>query len=340
MTRLIRRLSWIFFALVLSSLGFAQGTTHAFLWTAQSGMQDLGTLSGWPDSFAEGINESGAVVGYDADNSGDITAFVWTPKLGMQGLTGLQGSRSNATAINAGGQIVGVGPTDAFIWTRAGGPVDLGDLGGGGSAARSINKSGTVVGSSFIQGGKVQHAFIWTSSAGMQDLMSLVKGKSCPTCQSFAYGINDEGWVVGSLGAQGFDYQWPILYRNGQVRNLGDLGGGGRNKGGTAFAINNAGQVVGTAFAPDGSLHPFLWTQSKGMQDLGVLPNGDDCYAYGINESAQVVGYCIVSSTVARAFLWTSSTGIQDLGTLPGGGEAAAFGINDSGQVVGWSTTE
>jgi probable HAF family extracellular repeat protein len=51
-------------------------TFHAFLWTKQTGMQDLGTLPGDVTSAASGINERGQVVGLSLDASFNPTAFL------------------------------------------------------------------------------------------------------------------------------------------------------------------------------------------------------------------------------------------------------------------------
>ena len=39
------------------------GSRTPFLWTPGKGMQDLGTLPGWTQSWASGINATGQVVG-------------------------------------------------------------------------------------------------------------------------------------------------------------------------------------------------------------------------------------------------------------------------------------
>ena len=52
----------------------ASGATHAFLWSAVSGMVDLGTLGG-TNSYARAINDAGQVVGYSETGSGAVRAF-------------------------------------------------------------------------------------------------------------------------------------------------------------------------------------------------------------------------------------------------------------------------
>src|SRR5215471_9925267 len=68
------------------------------------------------------------------------------------------------------------------------------------------------------------------------------------------------------------------------VTDLGSLGGFFSS----ATAINNSGQVVGTADTSAGAWHPFLYSGGK-MIDLGT-PAGYEGYANGINNRGQVVG--------------------------------------------------
>ena len=80
-------------------------------------------------------------------------------------ITDLGGTTSQATAINAGGQVVGssanaTGPTHAFLWEK-GVMTDLGTLGGTFTAAGAIDNSGQIVGSSAIAAGPF-HAVLWT----------------------------------------------------------------------------------------------------------------------------------------------------------------------------------
>src|SRR5882724_782603 len=116
----------------------------------------------------------------------------------------------------------------------------------------------------------------------------------------------------------------------GAMRDLGSLGGSSY-----AYAINNAGQVVGCYESGSGNFHAFLWTESGGAQDLGTLGGGSSA-ASGINSQGQVVGWSVTSTGDAHAFLWTVAAGMQDLGTL-GGSSSDATAINDRGEITGSS---
>src|SRR5207249_4345433 len=83
----------------------AGGAYHAFSWTVKGGMIDLGTLGG-SFSVAEAVNDSGEVVGCADAADGSVHAFSWTAAGGMVDL-GTLGNASEASGVNASGQVVG-----------------------------------------------------------------------------------------------------------------------------------------------------------------------------------------------------------------------------------------
>jgi probable HAF family extracellular repeat protein len=140
--------------------------------------------------------------------------------------------------------------------------------------------------------------------------------------QSSAYGINDNGEIVGSADTSSGP-EHAFLYSGGSMQDLGTLGG---TTSSIAAGVNNSGQAVGESGSISGTGHAFLYSGGS-MQDLGTLGGGYS-YAYGINDSGQVVGY-----SDNYAFLYSGGS-MQDLGTL-GGTWSEATGINVSGQIVG-----
>jgi len=99
------------------------------------------------------------------------------------------------------------------------------------------------------------------------------------------------------------------------------------------FAINASGQVVGSSDTSTYS-HPFLWTRTRGIQDLGTLGNGTGSAASAINDGGQVVGYSDPCGCQFVAFWWSPATGIQNIGS-PNDLASLASGINNSTEVVG-----
>jgi probable HAF family extracellular repeat protein len=98
-------------------------TFHGFLWTRETGMKDLGTLSAPFDyaSLALGINDRGDVVGAALDASLLPTAVLWEKGASMPAnLNGLVvGNPSGLTllvaeSINTSGEIVGLAVTSNF----------------------------------------------------------------------------------------------------------------------------------------------------------------------------------------------------------------------------------
>jgi probable HAF family extracellular repeat protein len=117
---------------------------------------------------------------------------------GMRDLGALGGDAvSSAVAINAVGVVAGWSAprpqklSHAFIWDSVSEMRDLGTVGGTFTFPQSINAFGEVVGRSMTTGNSADRAFIWDGNGGIRDLGVGVN--------SYAYGINDAGQVVGSF---------------------------------------------------------------------------------------------------------------------------------------------
>lgn len=250
---------------------------HAFLWQNDV-MQDLGTLGG-DFSHAFAVNDNGVVVGEAMVASGDFHAFRWSNGT-MQDLGVLSGGfSSSALSINESGQIVGFSD-NADGWTRAvlwqGGTIyDLGTLPNReNSIATSINNSGQVVGYSFpsVIGLNTFRAFIWQSGV-MTDLNELIPPGS-GWLLTFAYGINDNGQIVGEGLHNGA--RRAFLYQDGEVVDLTDATVCGSSCVlYTARGINNLGQIVGGGVFGSAS-HGFLLSPVRLMDAQGFQPALDN----------------------------------------------------------------
>ena len=144
-------------------------------------------------------------------------------------------------------------------------------------------------------------------------------------------GINAAGDVVGrSTIADGSTS--AALWKNGSTADLGSLGAGR----GIAFAVNDAGQAVGSSRSLPGSqTHATLWT-GNAVTDLGTL-GGTDSFAYAINNAGKTVGYSTIraNNAIAHAVLWYAGQ-LVDLN--PAGYSASvANGINFGGRIAGYA---
>ena len=114
------------------------------------------------------------------------------------------------------------------------------------------------------------------------------------------------------------------------------------SNGGIPTAISPNGRIAGTAddYGPTSSDLAFAWTSAADTApvELGTL-GGNATHANAINDAGEVVGQSSISNENpydVHAFVWTPAGGMIDIGTL-GGPTSSATGVNASGVVVGWS---
>jgi probable HAF family extracellular repeat protein len=339
---------------------------------------DLGTLGG-TYSYAYDMNNAGWVAGGSATPSqtGGLsqTAFLWHGGH-MTNLGTLGGPNSAAGGPNASGVAAIVSETSqtdpngedfcefgthlqclGAIWKNAVLTALPTLRGGNNAAAFGINNRGQVIGfaengirdPTCIPGGSSQvirfEAVIWGPNGGIRELRPL-KGDTV----GFGFGINDNGQAVGSSGLCSNTTIPPspsgahaVLWeKDGSPVDLGNLGDAPN----VAGAINNRGEVVGTAQSPiDGTLHAFLWTKQTGMQDLGAFPGAvatvPPC-CNTINDRGEVVGFSIDGTTFSsRALIWQGKVP-KDLNLfIPAGSPwylQAALSINDAGEIAGYGS--
>ena len=249
-----------------------ESCAHAVLWTVNEEGQvidtkDLGAVGGDESfSLASGINNLGQVVGHSFTgvNSAFTQPFVWTADFEMKLLGGVTGE---AQAINDDGQVVGAdGNSDCgsvVMWNVApdgtvSNPQDIGTLGGEFVCPWAINRPGNFVGGIF-QDAQTSDGFLWAAG----NVVTIPDAKE-------VRGINDEDELVGRTKSGE-----PFLWRaETGVQLLAD--------GGTAWDINNRGQVVGTS-----GLNAVIWQDGE-MQVLPAPALG--FIATAINDEGMIVG--------------------------------------------------
>src|SRR5271165_6502428 len=244
-----------------------------------------------------------------------------------------QGANSAALGINSRGEIVGYSfqaeDYQAFLYSSSDQSLtDVGSLGGKINAACGINDAGQVAGYSQDGNGNIL-AFVFSRNQPMVSLGTL-DGAST----SEAFGINSSGAVVGD-SQSGTQNHRPVLFSKNAVQ---DLGLGSSNEPDaleTAYAINDAGQIVGRHSAGNNAFHAFAYLNGQ-TTDLGTL-GGANGEALALNKNGQIVGDSDISEGPAHAFVFDHSK-LKDLGTLPGFDNASyARGINNAGDIVGES---
>jgi probable HAF family extracellular repeat protein len=234
--------------------GWAQtpsGNSLPALWNG-SAVTQLPTLGGGSGT-AWSINDTGIAVGGSSLSGGVSHASLWSDGK-VRDLGTLGGTISVAYDINNRGAAVGTaynsaGQERAVLWGDSG-PVDLGGLSGGQwIAASAINDLGQVILWGTPQGAAHYQAAFWNGSLSspVLDLGSFGGG------QSFAYGLNDLGYVVGADDSDG---PWNAFVWDGTaMTKLGTLGGISA----TAYGINDYGVIVGYATDASGSTHAVEW---------------------------------------------------------------------------------
>jgi probable HAF family extracellular repeat protein len=143
-----------------------------------------------------------------------------------------------------------------------------------------------------------------------------------------AYAARPGGAGAGTTPAADAD---APLY---EITDLGTLGG----KYSDAFAINDAGDVVGTAnvYPAGGMGHAFLYRDGR-MTDLSAGSVYRHSLAFAVSDAGAVAASAYRSSyraTALNAFVWNGKRRVY-LGSLPGYPFGKAVGVNGQGQVVG-----
>jgi probable HAF family extracellular repeat protein len=294
-----------------------------------------------PDCFVQHsvVLHKGTLTKLDVLPGGASAQTVWISANGF-----VAGFSENGLIDPQTGQPEGV----AVLWDgrRA---INLGTVPGGTeSIALSVNSLGRVVGFSnndipdafSLVGFPTQtRAFLWQNGV-MRDLGTL---GGPDASASF---VNDHGQVAGFSytdsavnPSTGVPTTHPFLWENSKMTDLGTLGGtlSGSPLLITSGSLNNRGDVAGAStLAGDLFQHPFLWTKSEGMKDLGTL-GGTFGYANWVSDSREVVGVATnLNDQALHAFFWRDGV-MTDLQTVGSDPDSEAKSVNSQGQVVGAS---
>lgn len=268
------------------------GTFSTVLWSGGA-QKVLETPSGYSNSFAYAVNDSGTAVGWANTTQNPVDSFsvmhaIMLMDRDSKDLGTLGGKWSRAYAINNSNAVVGVSElankeSRAFLYFD-GKMSELAPLPGGDSSiAFGLNDSGVIVGGSSVPHEAsirmVIHAVLWRDGSPV-DLGALRNNGS-----SLAYAVNSHDEVVGK--AESAEGATAFLYSAGQMRDL-------HIEGGRAFGINDHRQIVGSKQMGE-ERHPhflgFLWENGTFYDLNDCLPQGSGFSiqgAFRINNAGQI----------------------------------------------------
>ena len=348
---------------VVGSSSLPTPTQRAFIWQ-NSMMTNLGDPTGDSNlySAAFAINTAGDVGGYE--NRTVVTPIIWKggTHAGATVLSSLPCQfnfcAAQVLALNDAGQAAGFGTgpyvtgpagsynaTQAVMWDANGQATGLGSLGNYvNDHANAINSQGAVVGYSQIDASTV-HAVLWQNGT-MTDLGAIPgidplfgANANITDNNSSAWGINSKGDVVGisAYGTQAVTQGnggRAFLYTNGTMYDLLSLVPGTNWKLlHAAWAINDAGQIVGVGIDPTTNTdHGFLLTPII-TPTTTALSSSVNPSAFGQQVSFSVTVTPTQSSALTPTGIVTFNDGSTVLGTVALSSGTAIF--NASGLGVG-----
>jgi probable HAF family extracellular repeat protein len=264
--------------MIVGHSAISDAFVHAFAWTKQTGMVDIGTLSGHTQSLAYGTNKSGTlVVGFSGTGffTEDNRPVVWAPRVKwtssgpattweIQELdtAGFEGATSwTAIYANTSGQIIGaakdsgggyipvvwnpVRQGNGWKWKITGLPV----LTNSHASPAQINEKGEIVGTIFPADNPAKLPALWQPDRRQKNAWNLTV---LPTLSGFPAGPNE------------------------------------------AFGINNRGDIVGYSFTLTGPFGPTVYAARWSTKDLGTVQvlgfTGMWSYAVSVNDNGIAAG--------------------------------------------------
>jgi len=150
-------------------------------------------------------------------------------------------------------------------------------------------------------------------------------------------GINNNGVAVGFYNdAKGNSHAYEVNQATSVYTSIKVPGAVSS----TASAINNNGDIVGTA--TDSSKTTSSWLMHNGHLTAFQFPGGSDTQAFGVNDKDQIVGSYTDGGGVSHGFVLSKPLGPvshwQSIDDPNGVGSTVVNGINNNGDLVGFYT--
>ena len=290
---------------------------------------DIGNLGCHTNTEARDVNDHGAVVGLSTPVECVLPqAVLWHNGI----LTSLEGAYEGwffrgAAGISENGVIAGSGdPEEALVYHEGTAiPLDTPEGCGENDPTLGINSKGTLIVGRC--GTEVEHdprpTLYFTDSLEAVNLGVLPDAP--PNSEGFAEGVNDDGVVVGRITT--IVGNFAFIWQDGLMREIVNTVGGAY---GNAYAINNAGMIVGSAETQSG-FPAMQYDMNTGVME--VLGPGT---AFGINDRGSAVGRDIQDFTGKHAMLYEGGETIDLHEFMPAfWATSVACSINNYGWIVG-----
>jgi probable HAF family extracellular repeat protein len=234
-----------------------------------------------------GAGSSGRAVGFCVDKNGQTQSIAWTPSGSSSWIVTTLDTFPNTYvslvgAVNATGEAVGTGlintngetgviSSEAVSWNASGVGTILNNVDNNSTLilvqATAINDAGQIVGQAAVL---KQAAFPFLLDNGVVTDLGDFNGTD-----GVAMDINNSGQITGYYYYSGTNPH-AFLYTNGTMTDLGTLPNG---KSSWAYAINDAGLVVGFATVANGTGHAVYWDTNGTIHDLNtVAPSANYTY--------------------------------------------------------------
>jgi probable HAF family extracellular repeat protein len=274
----------------------------------------LGALAGTSGSAAVSVNDSGQVVGYALNGTGQTQqAVIWNNgKPTVLPPPSPEDTTSFASFINDAGVVVGGASTSPGVnstpalWNGLV-PTALGLVPGYTSGyASGVNSDGLIVGNNCCKGDESE-ATVWHGTSAA--LLPVLKPSQGAGGEALA--VNNNGLVVGHATSPAVRRQ-AVAWVDGAIKNLGTL-----FTSAAATAVNDVGIIVGYSDVNDGSggQHAVIWSGvGAAPEDLNTLISAGAAEqivlngATGINDSCAIVANGYAKKTGKKmAFLLTLS---------------------------------
>jgi hypothetical protein len=244
------------------------------------------------------------------------------------------GISPNGTYISGFSSVTGA--NHGFLWTQAGGNVALPSLASPArpfSSPNGVNNAGTAAGTGAT-------TFFGSSPLPLLWKNGTVSALPLPAGQTIGRGngINGSEVVVGSVNSGSAEAAATFSAGGSDVLTQ-TLPGGGALR--TAFAINDAGRIVGQGLDPTNAAVTKGWFIDPGdptATDIGALTGigHNSAIPFGVSSNGKITGSSSLNSgSGSLPFLYEESTGMTEIPLPVGLTTGQGRGVNASGWVVG-----